>query len=122
MSFEVFNAVMADDINKVYELVLNEELDISNSIKFASGLGKYEILKILIECRGYEAEDKVIVIALAEAAKNNHKECVEYIMDNYKTVDISKALEVSAPECIQIMTSKHDPFGYSKPDQKFFKF
>lgn len=122
MSFEVFNAVMADDVHKVYELVLDEEIDVANAIKFASGLGKYEILKILLECRGYEAEDKVIVFALIEAAKNNRKECVEFIMDCYSTVDISKALEVSAPECIEIMTSKHDPFGYSKNTQNFFKF
>ena len=67
-------------------------------------------------------KDKVIVFALIEAAKNNRKECVEFIMENYPTVDISKALEVSAPECIEIMTSKHDPFGYSKNTQNFFKF
>lgn len=122
MAFEAFNAVITDDIEKINELVLNEELDLANAIKFASGLGKYEILKILLESRGYEPEDKVIVFALIEAAKNNRKECVEFIMDCYSTVDISKALEVSTPECIEIMTSKHDPFGYSKNSQNFFKF
>lgn len=122
MAFEAFNAVMADDIEKINELVLNEDLDLANAVKFASGLGKYEILKILLESRGYEPEDKVIVFALVEAAKNNHKECVEFIMESYSTVDISKALEVSSPECIEIMTLKHDPFGYSKNSQNFFKF
>jgi len=114
MSFEVFIAVMKDDIDKVGELVLNEELNLSNAIKFASSLGKYEILKILLESRGYEPVDNEIISALIESAKNNRKDCLEFIMTNYSGVDISKALELSHPECVEILNSKHDPFAYYK--------
>lgn len=114
MSFEVLNAVMANDLDKINELVLNETLNLSNAIKFASSFGKYEILKALLESRGYEPIDKEIVSALIEAAKNNRKDCVEFIMTNYSGVDITKALELSHPECIAILNSKHDPFTYYK--------
>lgn len=119
-SFEAVNAVLENDIEKINHLVLNEGLNLANAVKFASSLGKFEILKILLESRGYEPDTKEIMDALIESAKNNRKDCVEFIMDNYASVNITKALEVSTPECAEIISSKHDPFCYSK--QKFFKY
>ena len=53
-SFDAVEAVLCNDIEKIKELILDENIDVSNAIKFASSLGKYEILKTLLEHRGYE--------------------------------------------------------------------
>jgi len=113
MSFQLIEAIKNKNSELVDKLVLDESLTLLNAIKLASNLGYYDILKILLESRGFEPNSNEVLAALKEAAKMNHKDCVEFIIKNFNGVDPTKAMSLASEDCYKLLELYKDPFKYN---------